>query len=72
MAKRVAHLPIWIFHGDADPSVSVEESRRMFAALKSLGANVQYTEFPGVKHEAWNPAYERADLFEWMLKQRRR
>ena len=44
----------------------------MFAALKSLGANVQYTEFPGVKHEAWNPAYERTDLLEWMLKQRRR
>jgi predicted peptidase len=28
MAKRVAHLPIWIFHGDADATVSVEESRR--------------------------------------------
>jgi predicted peptidase len=71
IAKRVAQLPIWIFHGDADPTVSVEESRRMFAALKALGANVQYTEFPGVKHDAWNPAYERADLLEWMLKQRR-
>jgi predicted peptidase len=72
VAKRVAHLPIWIFHGDADPTVPVEESRRMFAALKALGANVQYIEFPGVKHDAWNPAYERADLLEWRLKQRRR
>ena len=44
----------------------------MFAALKMLGANVQYVEFPRVKHDAWNPAYERADLLEWRLKQRRR
>jgi predicted peptidase len=72
MAKRVAHLPTWIFHGDADPTVSVDESRRMAAALKAIGANVQYTEFPGVGHDAWNAAYDRADLFEWMLKQRRR
>ena len=33
----------------------------MFTALKGLGANAQYTEFPGVKHNAWNPAYDRAD-----------
>ena len=72
MARRVAHLPVWIFHGDADGVVSVEESRKMAAALKAIGADVQYTEFPGVGHNAWDPAYDRADLFEWMLKQRRR
>jgi predicted peptidase len=72
MAKQVAHLPIWIFHGDADGVASVEESRKMAAALKAIGADVQYTEFPGVGHNAWDPAYERADLFAWMLKQRRR
>jgi len=72
MARQVAHLPIWIFHGEADTVVSVEESRQMAAALKAIGADVQYTEFPGVGHNAWDPAYDRADLFEWMLKQRRR
>lgn len=72
MARRVAQLPIWIFHGDADATVSVEESRKMAAALKAIGADVQYTELPGVGHNAWDPAYDRADLFEWMLKQRRR
>ena len=43
----------------------------MYAALKTIGANVQYIELPGVGHDAWNPAYDRADLFEWLLKQRR-
>ncbi len=44
----------------------------MFAALKAIGANVQYTELPGVDHNAWDPAYNSADLVVWMLKQRRR
>ncbi len=71
VAKKVERLPIWIFHGDADQSVSVEESRKMAAALKVIGANVQYTEVPGVGHDVWNVTYDRAELFEWLLKQRR-
>ena len=72
VAKRVSGLPIWIFHGDADTNVDVEQSRKMAAALKAVGASVQYTEFPGVDHNgATNTAYARADLIEWMLKQHR-
>ena len=72
VAKQVSSLPIWVFHGDADTNVSVEESRNMVKALKAIGADVQYTEFPGVDHNAWDPAYDRADLIQWMLKQRRK
>jgi predicted peptidase len=72
IAQKVSTIPIWIFHGDADQNVSVEESRKMFAALKAEGADVQYTEFPGVAHNAWDPAYSRAELFEWLLKQKKR
>lgn len=72
VAQGVAPLPIWIFHGDADPMVPVEESRRMAAALKEIGAKVQYTELPGVGHNAWGPAYDSADVVAWMLQQRRR
>jgi predicted peptidase len=71
VARRVSGIPIWIFHGDADKSVDVEVSRKMAAALRAVGANVQYTELPGIGHNAWDPAYARADLIEWMLKQRR-
>ena len=69
IAKKVSSIPIWIFHGDADQNVSVEESRKMFAALKSIGADVQYTELPGVPHNAWDLSYSRADVFEWLFKQ---
>ena len=72
IARRVSGIPIWLFHGDADGSVSVDESRKMFAALKKVGADVQYTELPGVGHNAWDPAYSRGDVIEWLLRQRRR
>lgn len=72
VARRVSKIPIWIFHGDADNNVSVEESRKMAAALMTIGVNVKYTEFPGVGHNAWDPAYSLADLIDWMLTKRRR
>ena len=71
IAQRVLRLPIWIFHGDADQTVPVEVSRRMASALKAIGADVQYTELPGVPHNAWDPADARADLFSWLFKQKR-
>ena len=72
VARRVARLPVWVFHGDADPTVPVEASRRMVTALKSAGADVQYSELPGVTHDAWTPAYARPEVFEWLFRQRRR
>ena len=71
VARRVAKIPIWLFHGDADDVVSPNESRRMYASLKKIGADVQYTELPGANHNAWDSAYSRADVIDWMLKQRR-
>jgi len=71
IAKKVSSLPILIFHGAKDDVVLPDESRKMFAALKKLGANVQYTELPTANHNAWDPAYSNADLVTWMLAQRR-
>ena len=70
VAQRLARIPTWIFHGDADRTVPVEHSRRMAAALRALGAPVQYTELPGVDHDAWDSAYERPDVARWLLQQR--
>ena len=40
--------------------------------FKANGANVHYTELAGVGHNAWDPAYDRADLFIWLFNQMRR
>jgi predicted peptidase len=69
IAQQLRSLPIWIFHGDADQNVSVEESRRMASALHAAGANVHYTELAGVDHNAWDAAYDDAEMLEWLLAQ---
>src|ERR1700733_9700034 len=71
VARGVAGLPIWLVHGDADKNVSVDQSRHMYAALKTAGADVHYTELPGVDHSAWDPAYQNPDIAAWLFKQHR-
>jgi predicted peptidase len=68
---RKAGVPIWLFHGADDPVIPVSESRRMFDELKKRGADVQYTEYPGVGHNAWDPAYSTEELWTWMLSRSR-
>jgi len=71
-AERIKKLPIWIFHGDADSSIPVSESRQLVAVLKSLGANLRYTEYPSIEHSPSNVnAWAERDLMSWLLGQRR-
>jgi len=59
--------PTWIFHGADDHVVPVAESRRMNAAMRSMGAEVRYTEYAGIGHDCWKNAYDDPDLFAWMF-----
>ena len=63
------NFPIWVFHGADDPVVDVNNSRRMVAELKKAGANVKYSEYPGVKHDSWKNAFAEPDLLPWLFKQ---
>jgi predicted peptidase len=67
----LARLPLWAFHGDADPVVSVDDSRRLIARVRELGGEPRYTEYPGVGHDAWTPAYADPEVLDWLLDQRR-
>jgi predicted peptidase len=71
VARAVARLPIWMFHGAEDPVVPVGESRRMAKELAARGAAPRYTEYPFVGHDAWDPAFNTPDLWQWLLQQRR-
>lgn len=60
-------VPFRIFHGDADNIVTVEASRQAYRALKKLGAEVEYIEFPGCNHGSWNPAFCYPDFMKWIF-----
>ena len=70
--RKFARFPLWVFHGDADPVVPVDLSREVVQALKQAGGNPRYTEYPGVGHDSWTPAYRDPELIEWLFDQSRR
>ena len=67
VAQKIGKTPVWIFHGAADEVVPVENSRKLNEALKAAGADVHYTEYPGVGHNSWDKAYAESDLMPWLL-----
>jgi len=69
-AQKIGAVPVWIFHGEDDPTIPVTESRRMFAAMKALGSDALFTEYPGVGHDSWLNAYAEPDLMPWLLSKR--
>ena len=69
-ARKVAGIPVWVFHGDADRNVPVTESRRMVDALNAVKAPVKYTEYKGAGHFTWDRAYAEPELPEWLFTQR--
>lgn len=69
---RAHQVPFWIFHGNTDAVVGVHESRRMHKRLQQLQVPVRYTEYEGVGHNSWAPAFAEPDLLNWMFTQQRR
>lgn len=63
------NMPAWVFHCADDPTVNVSNSRTLVNALKAMGSNVQYTEYPNGGHDAWTRTYANADVYTWLLKQ---
>ena len=71
LAKRIAHIPAWVFHGAKDPAVPLERSKQMVEALKKNGGNPKFTVYPEAGHDAWTKAYNTPELYEWLLQQKR-
>ena len=66
-------MPMKVFQGAQDTSVPVEPTRQLVAALKTLGAAVDYTEYSDATH---GPTAERAyadqSLLDWLLAQHKK
>jgi predicted peptidase len=65
-------LPIWVFHGGADPIVLPGNSRLMVSTMRKTNKNVRYTEYPGVGHDSWKNAFSEKDLLPWLFAQKKK
>jgi predicted peptidase len=69
--RRMAHLPVWVFHGAKDPVVPLSASEKMVEALKKINGNVKFTVYPEAGHDSWTEAYNNPELYDWLLQQKR-
>jgi predicted peptidase len=69
--KRFKKIPFWVFHGAVDAVVHVKYSREMVERLKTIGATVKYSEYPGVNHNSWDNAFAEPEFLSWMFLQKR-
>ena len=63
----VCEIPIMMYHGDLDETVPVFESVSMLKSINKRGGNAQLKICYGVKHNAWDTAYEGDELVNWFL-----
>ncbi|HOJ93326.1 MAG TPA: prolyl oligopeptidase family serine peptidase [Dictyoglomaceae bacterium] len=77
--ERIKDIPIWVFHAEDDPLVSVSFSRDIVKKLVDIGGKVRYTEFEKGyleergwnPHWSWIPPYESEEIIDWLFEKRR-
>ena len=70
-ACQVIKVPVRAYHGDADTVVPLAAQQASVDALRACGGTVDFIIYPGVGHNAWDPAYNDPELLPWLLRQRR-
>lgn len=65
------NVPVRAYHGDNDPVVPLARQQACIDALRACGGAATFTVYPGVGHDAWNPAYADPGLVPWLMHQRK-
>ncbi|MEM9587199.1 MAG: phospholipase [Planctomycetota bacterium] len=70
-AKRLAKVPVRLYHGADDPVIPVDESERMLEAHVAAGGDAKLVVYLETGHDAWTQTYENNAVFDWLFAQRR-
>lgn len=70
-AAAMAHDPVWAFQGGADTLVPTGASLLMVQAVRKVGGEACYTEYPGMAHDIWDTVRPQRDpqLLAWLFSQ---
>ncbi len=60
-------VPVYMYHGDCDDVVPLQESIAMLTAIHRCGGKAQLEICYGVGHNAWDIAYDGDKLVTWLL-----
>lgn len=67
------NIPIRIYHGTADPTVSFSSSQQMYSSIiLAGGTKAELYPIEGAGHDIWGYVYNDRDLFSWMFSQNKK
>ena len=67
------NIPIRIYHGTADPTVSFSSSQQMYSSIiLAGGTKAELYPIEGAGHDIWGYVYNDRDLFSWMFAQNKK
>jgi hypothetical protein len=69
-AYLIKDVNMWAFHAVDDNVVYVENTRDVINAMRTLGGNPLYTEYPSGGHGIWGTVYNTNAMYDWMFAQR--
>jgi len=72
IAQNLRKMPLWIFHGEKDDVVKLDDSRNIAKALEKMKAPVKYTEFPGEGHGITGKINNDPAVHAWLFAQKRK
>jgi predicted peptidase len=65
---KLAHMPIWVFHGAKDFVVPLNLSEQIVEQLKACSASkIKFTIYPEATHDSWTETYNNEELYKWFL-----
>lgn len=69
MASAIANVPIWVFQGKEDQTLSIAASRLMVSAIIAAGGHPRLTLIPGANHVIWLRVYSNQTFLAWLFAQ---
>ena len=60
-------MPIFMYHGDCDDIVPIQESTAMLTSINKRGGDAKLKICYGIGHDAWDIAYDGDELVNWLL-----
>jgi hypothetical protein len=70
-AARLAGIPIWAVHNNADKNTPPDGVRATVMAVNAAGGNAHLSLLASKTHDSWTVAFQKLGVMEWMLAQRR-
>jgi predicted peptidase len=70
-AFALKEVPVWVFHGEKDAIVPINDGKKMVKALEDCGANVKFTVYPDAGHDSWTETYNNPELYNWLLENKK-